>query len=72
MQNDDEKSQTGMGINSPMLSVYLYDTSSVQDRLFQRSQSSSGEAKQTTDGKAEQTDKGFCGNGNTRMAGESD
>jgi len=39
--------QISMGNQSPMLNVYLYDTNSVQDRLFQRSQSSEVEA--TTD-----------------------
>jgi hypothetical protein len=37
--------------DGPMLSFYLYDTNSVQDRLFQRSQSIAGGAEQTTDGK---------------------
>jgi hypothetical protein len=42
-----------------MLSVFLYDTNSVQDRLYQRSQPSNGEAEQTVDGKVEQSDVGL-------------
>jgi len=55
-----ELTQVSMEEHSPMLSVYLYDTNSVQDRLFQRSQpscSSSGEVGQTMDGKIGQPDK---------------
>ena len=43
--------------DGPMLSFYLYDTNSVQDRLFQRSQSIAGGAEQTTDGKIGEPDK---------------
>ena len=56
-----ELNQVSMGKYGPMLNVYLYDTNSVQDRLFQRNQSSSGEVEQTMDGKIGQLDKNLPG-----------
>lgn len=44
-----------------MLDIYLYDTSSVQDRLFERSHSSGGKVGQTADGKIGQSEKDVPG-----------
>ena len=50
-----------------MLSFYLYDTNSVQDRLFQRSQSIAGGAEQTTDGKIGESDKSLPRGSHTKV-----
>jgi hypothetical protein len=54
-----ELNQVSTGNHGEMLNAYLYDTTSIQDRLFQLSQLSSVEVEQTADGKIEQADKGL-------------
>ena len=56
-----ELNQVSLGKYGPMLNIYLYDTNSVQDRLFQRNQPGSAEVEQTVESKIGHSDKDLPG-----------